>query len=82
MKTTHYLSLLISILFIQTLSAQNMNEKLISNIEELTASFNLIPTTRKSELRELSISIKEDLANDNQSRLIFVCTHNSGRSQL
>ncbi len=82
MKTTHYLSLLISILFIQTLSAQNMNEKLISNIEELTASFNLIPTTRKSELRELSISIKEDLANDNQSRLIFVCTHNSRRSQL
>jgi len=82
MKTIKFLILLISTLFTQSSIAQNMNDQLKSNIKELASSFDLIPDQRKSELKDFSQSIKNDLANDNQSRLIFVCTHNSRRSQL
>lgn len=82
MKTTKYLILFIAILFTQSSIAQNMNDQLITNIKKLTSSFNLIPEQRKSELEYLSSIIKDELNSDNQSQLIFVCTHNSRRSQL
>jgi len=82
MKTTKVLFLLISILFTQSSIAQNMNDQLLTNIKELTSSFDLITDQRKIELKDLSLIIRDDLKSDMQSQLIFVCTHNSRRSQL
>lgn len=50
--------------------------------ESLTKDSELIADDRKDLLNELSIYIKEKLISKKEVNLIFICTHNSRRSQM
>jgi arsenate reductase (thioredoxin) len=54
-------------------------QKLISSLEK---EEHLISESRKSELLSIANTIRTQLANRGNSDLVFVCTHNSRRSQL
>jgi len=49
---------------------------------EIVSSFDLIPPQRKELLNNLSFIIDKNCNNDEVLNLIFVCTHNSRRSQF
>jgi arsenate reductase len=46
------------------------------------AEFDRIDANRKKQLEELSAYVRKQRAADKPARLIFVCTHNSRRSQM
>lgn len=64
----------------------DMNEKINSNwklkIEHLSENENNILPARKEELIRLSEIINQQLTSKELLNLVFVCTHNSRRSQL
>lgn len=78
-----YIILLISIAFkLNQTYAQDMNPKLHKHIQTLESEFSMIEPQRKKELSELSTIIQSSLENRQEAKLVFVCTHNSRRSQL
>lgn len=79
MKTI--LSLLLTLLLTQ-LYGQDMNARLIANIENLEKQVEQIDPLRKERINELSESIKDLINNEGKADVLFVCTHNSRRSQL
>lgn len=54
-------------------------QQLVSSLEN---EEQLISEARKSELRSMANTIRTQLANPGHAALVFVCTHNSRRSQL
>jgi arsenate reductase len=60
--------------------------KLYNNLQEailkLELEFDLIPESRKQELKDLALIIKDSLALFGRADLTVICTHNSRRSQL
>jgi arsenate reductase len=60
--------------------------KLFNNLQQyiskLELEFDLIPESRKQELKNLSLCIKESLVLFGRADLTVICTHNSRRSQL
>jgi arsenate reductase len=46
------------------------------------SEFSLIPDDRKENLQQISAYIKEKIAKKETVRLVFICTHNSRRSQF
>jgi len=64
------------------MNAQTANPFLKDKIKQLEKEESLISDKRKSELQELANVISEQLAEQNDSKVVFVCTHNSRRSQL
>ncbi len=59
-----------------------MNKKLTNYIEKVVLTFDKIPDERKKLLRLLANYIKQNYVNKTASNIIFICTHNSRRSQL
>ena len=55
---------------------------LSERIALLAHAGNLIPAARKQLLRQLAEAIRHQLAVHGRAQIIFVCTHNSRRSQL
>lgn len=53
-----------------------------SKIEGLIAQYDQITDSRKSVLVSLAQAIKTQLREKNESKVTFICTHNSRRSQL
>lgn len=64
------------------MNAQTSNPVLDENIKALENEEHLISETRKEELSYLSSEIKRQISELGKSDVIFVCTHNSRRSQL
>ncbi|HUS85691.1 MAG TPA: hypothetical protein VMW76_00500 [Bacteroidales bacterium] len=61
---------------------QALNIKLGSYCSTIENEFNLIDGTRKKELESLADYVGRSLQKKRRINLIFVCTHNSRRSQL
>ena len=59
-----------------------MNKKLDKYIKRIISSFDEISDVRKRELDELSNYLKEKLGQCRSVSLVFICTHNSRRSQF
>lgn len=60
----------------------NLYNNLQQTIDKLELEFDLIPESRKQELKNLSLCIKESLELFGRADLTVICTHNSRRSQL
>lgn len=60
----------------------NLYNNLHQAILKLELEFDLIPESRKQELKNLSLCIKESLVLFGRADLTIICTHNSRRSQL
>jgi len=60
----------------------NLYNNLQQAIAKLELEFDLIPKSRKQELKDLALIIKESLALFGRADLTVICTHNSRRSQL
>ena len=60
--------------------------KLLANLDryvrESITAFDMIPATRKAELKMLSSFVQEKTTAGEVAKLIFICTHNSRRSHL
>ncbi len=67
---------------LQFTNGQKMTTMLTENIEELQAQEPTIKEERKKILKDLAQSIADQLAQGQEAKIIFVCTHNSRRSQL
>ena len=63
-------------------NAQAMPELLKSNLEALLLEEVTIAADRKTELRELGKIIATNRGQDELVHVVFICTHNSRRSQL
>jgi hypothetical protein len=61
---------------------QALNEPLQKYVAARIAEFDKIPADRREELRKLALDIHDRLERNQTARLIFICTHNSRRSQL
>jgi len=61
---------------------QTMQHNLSTKIEDLLSQGNQISKERKNELKELALKISSQQKEMGFSKLNFVCTHNSRRSQL
>ena len=64
------------------LQAQNHDNKVLSLIESLEQEFSQISSDRKGELQDLGAMINDLISAKDTAQVIFVCTHNSRRSQL
>lgn len=64
------------------MNSQSINDLLKNQISDLVREKNLITEERKKELGKLSEKVFTQIKEHGYSRLIFVCTHNSRRSQL
>jgi arsenate reductase len=53
-----------------------------STIRSLVKQFDTIPNDRKAILKQLTYYIKVKLKSKQKTELIFICTHNSRRSQI
>ena len=51
-------------------------------VKQRQTEFDKISKERRGELDALAVKIAKDLEDDAKSRLVFICTHNSRRSQL
>ncbi|TGK05204.1 hypothetical protein EHQ53_16295 [Leptospira langatensis] len=60
----------------------NLFEPLKRFLQEREAEYSLIDQDRKRILLQFSESMKSSLAMNNLSEMVFVCTHNSRRSQI
>lgn len=60
----------------------NLHNNLHQAILKLELEFDLIPESRKQELKNLALTIKESLVLFGRADLTIICTHNSRRSQL
>jgi len=59
-----------------------MQKKLGLYINKLITEFDKIPTKRKQLLTDMINFIKTKRENKSDAKLIFICTHNSRRSQF
>jgi hypothetical protein len=64
----------------------NKNIELLPNmenyLEDIKKSFEQIPEERKTQLKKISLFIKTKKSSNETSKLVFICTHNSRRSQM
>ena len=63
-------------------NALGANEQLARYVTARSAEADSIPTERRAELRKLAGVVRESLEDRDAARLLFVCTHNSRRSQM
>ena len=59
-----------------------MNKKLKTYIQKVILDIDKIPDKRKKLLSDIVDYIKQCCLNENRANIIFICTHNSRRSQL
>ena len=64
------------------MTEKNINSPLLALIKELENKKEDISTGRKAELQQLADSIVAELFEYDVARIVFICTHNSRRSQL
>ena len=64
------------------LSQAAIDTKLRSYLENRTAEFDQIPIERKTQLKKISLYVHGRSKANQISRLTFICTHNSRRSQM
>jgi hypothetical protein len=62
--------------------AQTFNKELQAYASSLEEGFATIDANRRQTLTELADYIQESVSGNGQSKLLFVCTHNSRRSQF
>ena len=60
----------------------NLHNNLQQAIAKLELEFDSIPESRKQELKEIALTIKNSLTLFGRADLTVICTHNSRRSQL
>lgn len=75
-------SLLLSLLLLLPADDARLYADLQAYCESLESEFGQIPEERQAELRELATVVAEDWQTNGHTNLLFVCTHNSRRSQL
>lgn len=80
MKTI-IVSTLFTFCILQNSNAQLVNEYLNEQIEILEKEVSLIPDERVQILNEIASEITHQLNSRQESKIVFVCTHNSRRSQ-
>ncbi len=61
---------------------ERLDEKLRQYVASRVGEFDSIPQQRRDQLRQLAAFIREKVKADRPARLIFICTHNSRRSQM
>ncbi|MFL2997438.1 MAG: hypothetical protein ACJZ1Q_01670, partial [Candidatus Neomarinimicrobiota bacterium] len=59
-----------------------MNKKLKTYIQKVILDIDKIPNKRKKLLLDIVDYIKQGCLNESMANIIFICTHNSRRSQL
>ena len=59
-----------------------MNKKLKTYIQKVILDIDKIPDKRKKLLLDIVDYIKQNCLNENMANIVFICTHNSRRSQL
>ena len=59
-----------------------MNKKLKTYIQKVILDIDKVPNKRKKLLSDIADYIKQSCLNENMANIIFICTHNSRRSQL
>ena len=59
-----------------------MNKKLKTYVQKVILDIDKIPDKRKKLLSDIVDYIKQCCLNENRANIIFICTHNSRRSQL
>jgi hypothetical protein len=59
-----------------------MLTKLRSYCQQISSEFAFIPQTRKAELEKVSAYINRRIASGVPAELVYICTHNSRRSQF
>jgi protein-tyrosine-phosphatase len=77
-----YLFILLFIMMQNNLQAQQVNPKLSRLITELDQQENQISDVRKAELIKLAHAINASVEDKGKADVVFICTHNSRRSQL
>ncbi len=85
-----FISILFSSLFLLTLSSFIQEHKNTSNLLPLIKAylnnaekdFSSIPKDRKVELQKIADYVSNGIKTDKNVNLIFICTHNSRRSQM
>lgn len=61
---------------------EKLNEKLRLYVAARSEEFGDIPDQRRSQLHKLTACIRDTAEGDRRARLVFICTHNSRRSQM
>jgi arsenate reductase len=61
---------------------ERLNETLRSYVASRVGEFDSIPQERRDQLRKLASYIRGNVKADRPPRLVFICTHNSRRSQM
>lgn len=59
-----------------------MLKTILAYISEIVSDYDSIPRERRGRLEELAAYIKEKVTRNSPVDLVFICTHNSRRSQL
>ncbi len=81
MKKVHFIFTFFFLLAYQTMQAQTPQD-LKAYCQTLESEFSLIPEDRKENLKQIASYIKTRLAEQKKAEVVFICTHNSRRSQL
>jgi arsenate reductase (thioredoxin) len=61
---------------------ERLNEKLRHCVASRVGEFDSIPQERRDQLRKLASYIRDRAKANQPARLVFICTHNSRRSQM
>jgi arsenate reductase (thioredoxin) len=61
---------------------ERLNEKLNHYVASRVGEFDGIPPERRDQLRKLASFIRDKVRANRPARLVFICTHNSRRSQI
>lgn len=79
-----YLLFVLTLLFGTTHAATNQNQPttLVKYIQSIKEDISLIPSERKVEIEKLATYLKGQLQSNQPVNLVFICTHNSRRSQM
>ncbi len=78
----HLLLLLCLLLAYLPMQAQKLYPELKAYCQKIEKEFDLISTERKENLQQISAYLKEKIAGNEEASLVFICTHNSRRSQF
>jgi protein-tyrosine-phosphatase len=63
-------------------SGSSESTPLANYIQAIKEGMNLIPTERKLEIEKLATYVKNQIQSNQPVNLVFICTHNSRRSQM
>jgi len=74
--------LVVATIFPSTYSTYRLTNDVMNYLQEATQTFDQIPDERKETLQELAAFIREKQYNNEEAKLIFICTHNSRRSHM